>query len=193
MEDHITGAACRPDLVAINPSQLSVSAQSPSQSPNILEPQSPEFSSESHISEYSSESQPSAPESQKAPWYELESVVKFVSKGTTVGTGIEQGVAYTSYLLQQRPDRVAVCGLYISLHHFSLILVDAASVYSTRLRWDDEPARQLLLRVLYYVKDPPLSMIDPTVTRNSDGTFTVKTSVQDYAGCILQSYGYPIG
>ena len=110
-----------------------------------------------------------------------------------MGTGIEQGIAYTSYLLQQRPDRVAVCGLYISLHHFSLVLVDAANVYSTRLRWDDEPARQLLLRVLYYVKDPPLSMIDPTVTRNSDGTCTVKTSVQDYAGCILQSYGYPTG
>ena len=114
-----------------------------------------------------------------------------------MGKGTEQGVTYTSYLLQQRLDQVAVCGLYISLHHFSLILVDAANVYSTRLRWDDELARQLLLRVLYYVKDPPLSMIDPTVTRNSDGTFTVKTRVKTrvkvYAGCILQSCGHPTG
>ena len=175
-------------------SRLSLSQSHPSQSPNIvLESQSSEFSSKSQMPEYLPESQPSAPESQKASWYELESVVKFVSEATTVGKGIEQGVAYTSYLLQQRPDRVAVCGLYISLHHFSLVLVDAANVYSTRLHWDDEQARQLLLRVLYYVKDPPQSMIDPTVTRNTDGTFTVKTRVQAYAGCILQSCGHPTG
>ena len=131
--------------------------------------------------------------SQKASWDELESVVEFVSEGTTVGKGTQQGAAYTSYLLQQRPDRVAVCGLYISLRHFSLILVDAANVYSTILNWDDELARRLLLRVLYYVKDPPQSMIDPTVTRNSDGTFTVKTKAQVYERCILQSCGHPTG
>jgi hypothetical protein len=107
--------------------------------------------------------------------------------------GTKQGVAYTSYLLQQRPDRVAVCGLYVSLHRFSLVLVDAANVYSTSLRWDDEPARKLLLRVLYYIKVPPLSMIDPTITRHSDGTFTVETEDETYAGCILESCGHPVG
>ena len=187
--DHITGTTCGPDLVAINQTQSSVSAQSPSQplssqSPNILE---------SQTSEYLPEPQPSAPESQKASWYQFESVVKFVSEGTTVGKGTEQGVAYTSYLLQQRPDRVAVCGLYISLRHFSLVLVDATNVYSTRLHWDNEPARQLLLRVLYYIKVPPPSMKDPTITRNSDGTFEVKTGVRDYPRCSLQSCGHPIG
>ena len=131
--------------------------------------------------------------SQKASWDELESVVEFVSKGTTVGKGTQQGVAYTSYLLQQRPDRVAVCGLYISLTRFSLVLVDAANVYSTTLHWDDEQARELLLRVLYYVNVPPQSMIDPTVTRNTDRTFTVKTKAQTYKRCILQSCGHPIG
>ena len=88
----------------------------------------------------------------------------------TVGECTKQGVAYMSYLLQQHPNQVAVCGLYISLHHFLLVLVDIANVYSTRLHWDDKLARQLLLRVLYYVKVPPLSIIDPTVTHNPNGT-----------------------
>lgn len=123
----------------------------------------------------------------------MKGVVEFVSKGTNTPGGTNQGVAYTSYLLEQRPDRVAVCGLYISLNHFSLVLMDAAHVYYTVLRWDDESARKLLLRVLYYINDPPALMIDPTITRERDGTFTIKIKDDVYKKYTLKSCGHPIG
>jgi len=37
----------------------------------------------------------------------------------------------------QRPDRVAILGLYISQNLFSLILMDATSVFFTKLSWSD--------------------------------------------------------
>ena len=126
-------------------------------------------------------------------WVEMEAVVEFHSVGLTTLEGTKQGVAYTSYLLQQRPDRVAVIGLYISSRDFSLILVDATDVYYTTLLWDSESARKLLLRVLYYINDPPESMMDPTIINKKDGTFTINDNGEDYEGCTLLSCGHPIG
>lgn len=101
-------------------------------------------------------------------------------------------MAYAAYLLQQRPDRVAVCGLYVAKSRFSLILIDAAGAYSTALPWDDESARNLLLRVVYYINVPPMSMIDPTVTRHEDA-FTVNVQGQVLEGYTLRSCGHPLG
>ena len=95
-------------------------------------------------------------------WVEIETVAEFVSNGTSTPDGTEQAIAHTSYLLIQRPDRVAVLGLYISLHRFSLILIDATRVYYTTLSWNDEPARKLPFR---FSTTSMTSMIDPTVTR----------------------------
>ncbi len=106
--------------------------------------------------------------------------------------GTKQSVAYTAYLLQQRPDRVAVCGLYISEKQFSLVLVDAANAYSTTLRWDNDSARELLFRVFYYINNPPVLMIDPTITCEGD-TFTIEFQGQHHKGYTLQSCGQPVG
>ena len=54
-----------------------------------------------------------------------------------------------------------------SLHFASPLL---ANVHESMFRWNDESARNLFFRVLYYINDPPVSMIDPTITRK-DGTF----------------------
>ena len=124
----------------------------------------------------------------------METVVEFVSKGTGKSDGTKPGVAYTSDLLEQRPDRVAICGLYISADHFSLVLVDAAKACHTTLPWDDETARKLLFRVLSYINDPPASMIDPTITLGPKGdTFTIKHGDQEYKEYTLKSCGHPIG
>jgi len=93
----------------------------------------------------------------------------------------------------QRPDRVAVLGLYISLHRFSLILIDATRVYYTTLSWNDEPARKLLLRVLYYINDPPTSMIDPTITRKENRTFTITNHDEVDRGYTIKSSARPTG
>ena len=180
-EGHLTGtiSICQPDLIAIpadspsNTSQLSILVQSPpSQSHDIPKSQSSESS-----------------EKQRTPWSDVASVVEFVSKGTTRCDGTKQGVAYTSYLLQQRPDRVAVCGLRISL---SLILVDAAAVYSTTLHWDGKSARNLLLRVLYYINVPPISMTDPTITPK-DNTYTINIKSQEYGDTHSNHVDTPLG
>ena len=122
----------------------------------------------------------------------MEAAVEFYSTGTSELRGIRQTVAYTSFLLQQRPDRVAVFGLYISLQSFSLVLIDATNVYYTTLSWHDESARTLLSRVLYYINNPPELMVDPTVIRKNT-TFTIITPGKDYEGCELISCGYPLG
>jgi len=123
-------------------------------------------------------------------WVEMEAVVEFYSTRSTTPKGTQQGVAY---LLQQRPDRVAVIGLDVSLQDFSLTLVDATNVYYTTLPWGDESARKLLLRALYYINDPPESMVDPTIVNEKDGTFTITDNGKDYKGCTLLSCGHPIG
>ena len=120
---------------------------------------------------------------------EIEAVVEFCS-GVGTSDGTKQGVAYTTYLLAQRPDRVAVCGLYISQHHVSLILMHAANEYYTMLRWNDESARKLLFRVLYYINYPPESMVDPPVTFDND-TFTMKIENEDYKGYTLKPLSTP--
>ena len=122
----------------------------------------------------------------------MEIVVRFYSEGTESFDGTKQGVAYTTYLLAQRPDRVAVCGMYISQHHFSLILIDASNAYYTTLSWSDESARRLLVRVLFYINYPPDSMVDPTIIRQGD-TFTIRIDNEDYKGYTLKSCGHPIG
>ena len=170
-QGHITGTMCRPDLVAIPASRPSNASH---------------LSVESQSSEVSHESQ------SPGLWSDIGGVVEFVSKGTTTSGGTKQSVAYTAYLLQQRPDRVAVCGLYINAKHFSLVLVDAANAYSTTLRWDNDSARELLFRVLYYINNPPESMIDPTITREG-GTFTIEFQGQHHKGYTLQSCGQPVG
>ena len=107
--------------------------------------------------------------------------------------GTKQAIAYTPYLLMQRPDRVAVLGLYISLCRFSLILMDATRVYHTTLCWNDEPARRLLLRVLFYVNDPPTSMVDPTITRKPDRSFTITNNDTVYTDYTIKASAHPIG
>ena len=204
--DHITGTQCRPDLVAISAGISSDQAPqspyapggdpvSPSsqalQSPNIPESQSSDLSYKPQSSDSSQPSESS--KGQAVSWAEIETVVELASKVKKRLDGTKQGVAYTSYLLEQRPDRVAVCGLYISLNRFSLVLMDAANVYYTMLRWDDLSARNLLLRVLWYIKDPPKLMIDPTVTRTKDSIYTIKIEDKDYEGYRLESCGHPIG
>lgn len=161
------------------------------QSPSNQAPQSPIIPElQSLGSEYKPESSKS-PEGQAVSWIEMEAVVEFVSKGTGTSDGTEQGVTYTAYLLDQRPDRVAVCGLYISPSDFSLVLMDAAKACSTTFPWDDELARRLLFRVLYYINDPPATMIDPTITPEGDA-FTITHSNEVYKGYTLKSCGHPI-
>ena len=191
----------RPDLLAIfmdSPSNapggspvLTPSPPSQSQapqSPNIPESQlsDPQYSTQSSESE--SEYQP-RPE---VSWAEIETIVEFKKRGVGTFDGTKQGVAYTTHLLAQRPNRVAVCGLYVSQRHFSLVFVDASKAYYTTLSWSDESARRLLFRILYYIHYPPDSMVDPTITRQGD-TYTIKIENKDYKGYTLKSCGHPIG
>ena len=215
--NHITGTTCRPDFLAISagsaPSQVPQSPDTPrggpvlTQSPSIQAPQSPDMP-ESQVSELSygsrfthsykpesSESSGSSesPQAQAVSWVDVEIVVGFYSTGTKMHKGTKQALAYTSYLLQQRPDRVAVLGLYISRQHFSLVLMDATNLCYTTLHWNDESARHLLFRVLYYINDPPGSMMDPTIIRTDNNTFTINVKGEDYEGCTLVSCGHPTG
>jgi hypothetical protein len=117
----------------------------------------------------------------------------FFSSGTPEIHGIHQAIAYTAYLLEQRPDRVAVFGLYIWDKCFSLILVDATNVYYTTGSWGEESERELLFRVLYYVNDPPASVIDPTITNKKDGTFSIKVGDDGHPDCEILFCQHPIG
>ena len=189
---------CRPDLVAISvgspPNQAPQSPHTPRGGPVLTQSPSSQALQSPPDSDPSYKPQPSkSPEKQAVSWVEIETVVEYFSNGTTQLEGNKQGVAYTSYLLQQRPDRVAVCGLYISRRDFSLILLDAANVYYTTLRWKDDLAIKLLFRVLHYINDPPVSMVDPTITHNKDCTFTIKIEDKNYEGYTLTSCGQPIG
>jgi hypothetical protein len=174
---HVTGTACRPDLVAI---------PSPSSHPIVSL-----NTSEEGDASYRPGSSPDKVKA--AHWVTIESVVEFISKGKSLSANIKQAAAYASYLLMQRPDRVAVLGLYISEVVFSLILVDATGVYITTLPWSDRLARELLLRCLYYIGDPPVSMVDPTVERNEDHTFTIRSNGMTYSRCTIKWSAHPTG
>jgi len=174
---------CRPDLVAISgPSSQAL------QSLNTSESQSSDGSYRPQpLDEDEGQSE------QIAHWVEVETVVEIVSNGTPTPDGTKQAIAYTSYLLMQRPDRVAVLGLYISVHHFSLILVDATRVYYTTLHWNDKQARNLLLRVLCYINDPPTSMTDSTITRKEHHTFAITNNEEVYTDYTIKTSAHPIG
>ena len=199
---------CRPDLFAISADSPSNQApQSPdahgsgpvltqsasSQAPDSS--QSTEMTDDSRLTQSESSEPSGSPTSLQEPavsWVEMEAVVAFHSTGTSLRGGIRQAVAYTSFLFQQRPDRVAVFGLYISYRSFSLVLMDAIDVYHTTLSWGDESARTLLLRVLYYINNPPELMMDPTVIRKKN-TFTIKVADDVYDDYTLISCGDPVG
>ncbi|KAF8968120.1 hypothetical protein BDZ97DRAFT_1801002 [Flammula alnicola] len=101
-------------------------------------------------------------------WSGMESAMKVVSKGTSVTEGIEQAVAYTTYLLQARPDRVAVQGLYVGNSIITFIITDASGARFTTIPWKDESHFFLLCAFIDRLHDPLPTMVDPTIQRRKD-------------------------
>ena len=192
-QGHSMATQSRPDLVAVH-DLLDRQAPQPSNAddPNSPSPLSPPLSSPPPPPS-DRNVPPGASECKKwvaTSWANLESVVEFSSLGSSRKAGTEHAIGYSGYLFRARPDRVAVLGFFISGRDFSLILVDATGVFFTTLLWEDEPSRTLLLRVLYYIKKPPASMIDSTMKHTQDGAYIIDKKSPGYK---LRWTGHPIG
>jgi hypothetical protein len=177
-EDGPNGTLCRPDLIAYDSSLFVVQ---PENQPTSARTRSKAKDKSSFIDE------------ENLAWMQLEATAEFHSTGTSKAESLLQAVTYTAYHLLTRPDRVVVPGLHLSSSDFHLILTGPSGTCHTKLQWPDSLHIELLRDFIYRIINPSSNMIDPTTTRNHDGTFTLKLHGKDYPGCRLKWLGQPIG
>jgi hypothetical protein len=99
-------------------------------------------------------------------WSDVEATIEIHSKGTNSTDGPHQAMAYAYFLLQARPDRVAVQGMYVDKGGVTLFLVSCTEIKRTQQLSLAEPANvQLLYTFVKRLYDPLPFMVDPTVRK----------------------------
>jgi hypothetical protein len=97
-------------------------------------------------------------------WSDVEAAIEIHSKGTNSTDGPLQAMSYAYYLLQARPDRVAVQGMYVDKGGVTLFLVSCTEIKRTqRLSLTESADVQLLYAFVKRLYDPLPLMVDPTI------------------------------
>jgi hypothetical protein len=127
-------------------------------------------------------------------WSALEATGELLS-GTDKQASRTKSAAYTSYLLQARPDMVAVQGIYVDSSSFRLVVSNACGAFHTDdLKWKPRPSRLLLCAWIQRLYEP---LVDPSITVNMKGnkapTFNIKLPETDYLNCKIYSVGTAFG
>jgi len=137
------------------------------------------------------------PDPSEFHWSALEATGELLSDRDKEKSRLKNA-AYTSYLLQVRPDMVRVQGIYVDEDRFRLVVSDACGVFDTGyLDWKLRPFRLLLCAWIWRLYEP---VLDPSITINVERkeriTFNVKVpEVPDaeYLGCKIISAGTAFG
>ena len=128
-------------------------------------------------------------------WSALEATGELLSSGTSKETSLTKSAAYTSYLLQARPDMVTVQGIYVDSSGFRLVVSSACGASSTtHLKWESRPFRLLLCAWIWRLYEP---FVDSSITVNIEGneapTFNIKLPDDEYSNCRIHSAGTAFG
>jgi hypothetical protein len=109
----------------------------------------------------------------------------------------DKTVAYTSYLLQARPDKLEVRGIYVDCNSFILTVSNACGAFTTGLLdWKSRPSRLLLCAWIERMYRP---VVDPSITskieQGGPPTFTITLPEEGgvYQDCTIQSTGSAFG
>ncbi|KAF9476031.1 hypothetical protein BDN70DRAFT_995968 [Pholiota conissans] len=102
-------------------------------------------------------------------WAALDATVEIHSSGTSEKKGIHQAIVYTYYLLQARPDRISVPGMYVDEEGIVLIITSATGVKrSGLLKLTETQDARLLHAFVNRLYKPHQSMVDPTISSRYD-------------------------
>ena len=102
-------------------------------------------------------------------WSEVEATVEIHSAGRSEAQSIDQAATYTFYLLQARPDRISVQGMWAGKTNMILIIASAAGIKtSPKLDISNSSHVQLIHAFIKRLYDPHPSMIDPTIKRRKE-------------------------
>jgi hypothetical protein len=177
-EDGPDGTLCRPDIIVydklmwvVEPSDQPISSRTRSQIKHLTS------NVETHV----------------PAWSQLEATAEFYSQGDSQEQGLLKAMSYTAYHLLARPDRVFVPGFYFGLKQLSLILTGASGTCHVDLQWNSLADMQLLRNFVYCIMQPGQNMVDPTMTRNPNGTFNFDINGKAYNHCEPLWFGRPIG
>jgi hypothetical protein len=130
-------------------------------------------------------------------WSALEATGEVLS-GNDKEESRAKTAAYTSYLLQARPDRVTVQGIYVDPSNFRLVVSNACGAFITdKLDWKSRPCRLLLCAWIWRLYEP---VVDPSITANIERdklpTFNITIpglSETVYRNCTIYSTGTAFG
>ena len=127
-------------------------------------------------------------------WSALEATGELLSGNDKENSRVKSA-AYTSYLLQARPDMVTVQGIYIDPTGFRLVASNACEAFDTNtLDWKLRSSRLLLCAWIWQLYEP---VVDPSITANFERgkplTFDIAVSGATYPNCTVHSAGTPFG
>jgi hypothetical protein len=127
-------------------------------------------------------------------WSALQATGEFLS-GKDREASRTKSAAYTSYLLQARPDMVTVQGIYVDFSSFRPVLSNACGSFHTGdFEWEDRASRLLLCAWIRRLYEP---IVDSSITVNIEGdeapTFDIKVLEDDYPNCTIHSAGTAFG
>ena len=142
----------------------------------------------------------------EVPWSLLETIGEIGPKGTPKVDSLHQSISYTAYLLQARPNLIAVVGLHVDGHSktFKIIFCDANYAYHTdSTKWNSSMAQFLLYGYITYLyrpyKDPTIERVIQTQgdyaikQKTVDVTFTITTPSETYHNCPVYLVGNAFG
>jgi hypothetical protein len=103
--------------------------------------------------------------------------------------------SYTSYLLQARPDRLIVQGIYVDSGAFRLIVSNACGAFYTKcLDWESPDSLLLLCAWIWRLYRP---VVDPSITANIEQdkppTFTIRFPEGPDRVCTIRCVGTAFG
>ncbi|KAF9477173.1 hypothetical protein BDN70DRAFT_995121 [Pholiota conissans] len=102
-------------------------------------------------------------------WSDVEATIEIHSEGATRTTGPRQAMAYAYFLLQARPDRISVPGMYVDDEGVMLFLVSCTKIKRThRLKLKDAASTQLLYAFVKRMYEPHPLMVDSTIKKDRD-------------------------
>ncbi|KAF8153439.1 hypothetical protein B0H34DRAFT_861538 [Crassisporium funariophilum] len=99
-------------------------------------------------------------------WSDVEATIEIHSKGTNLTDGPLNAMSYAYFLLQARPNRVAVQGMYVDSVGVTLFIVSCTEIKRTpRLPLRETASVQLLHAFVKRLYNPLPFMVDPTIRK----------------------------